>query len=202
MELIGLHLETVVLTEEVVQVEIHAAIVGRLGERQHELFADQWPSAPHQLAVLINRLSSRLGSGQVVRPQLQASPLPERTFRYLPATEKKRRARSEGRGRKKTNPQSEIHNPQLSVRPLLLYPEPRLVEVTGIAPDSLPQCIWLDNRRERITQHWGPERIETLWWYGPTVRRDYYRVATESAGHWWIFRELIEGRWFLHGIFA
>ena len=89
MELIGLHLETVTLPDEVVRVEIHAAVVGRLGQRQHELFADQWPSDPHQLAVLMNRLSSRLGAAQVVRPQLRASPLPERAFRYLPATEKK-----------------------------------------------------------------------------------------------------------------
>ena len=30
-------------------------------------------------------------------------------------------------------------------------------------------------------QHWGPERIETLWWRGPSVRRDYYRIAVESG---------------------
>ena len=36
----------------------------------------------------------------------------------------------------------------------------------------------------------GPERIETLWWRGPSVRRDYYRVATESGRHLWMFRRL------------
>jgi protein ImuB len=201
MELIGLHFETVVLTDEVVRVEIHAAIVGRLGERQHELFVDHWPSAPHQLAVLINRLSSRLGDAQVVRPQLRPSPLPERAFRYLPATEKKREARGKEQGRKKQL-SADSSQTAANSRPLLLYPEPRLVDVTSVAPDGLLQFIWLDNRRERITQHWGPERIETLWWQGPSVRRDYYRIATESGEHWWIFRQLVSSQWFLHGIFA
>src|SRR6185369_7069701 len=95
------------------------------------------------------------------------------------------------------NPQSEIRNLQSPLRPLLLYPEPRLVEVISVAPDGPPQMITLDARRERIVQHWGPERIETLWWQGPSVRRDYYRVATESAGQWWIFRQLADTRWFL-----
>jgi protein ImuB len=212
MELIGLYLETVALADEVAQVEIQAAVVGRLGERQHELFVDQWPSDPHQMALLVNRLSSRLGYAQVLRPQLRASPLPERAFRYLPATEKESRGKSREPKNfgfrisdcelKKTNPQSEIPNPQFSARPLLLYPEPRLVEVICVAPDGPPQFIWLSNRRERIVEHWGPERIETLWWQGPSVRRDYYRIATEAAGQWWIFRQLADGGWFLHGIFA
>jgi protein ImuB len=62
--------------------------------------------------------------------------------------------------------------------------------------------VWLDGRRERVTQHWGPERIETLWWRGASVRRDYYRIATESDSWLWIFRRLADGRWFLHGLFA
>jgi protein ImuB len=197
MELIGLHLETITLPDEVMQVSIHAAVVGRLSERQREMFVDQWPSDPHQLALLINRLSSRLGHAQVVRPQLRASPLPERAFRYLPATGKKGSIRNPGYPLG-----AAIRNPQSFARPLLLYPEPRLVEVISVAPDGAPQVITLDARRERIVQHWGPERIETLWWQGPSVRRDYYRVATEGAGQWWIFRQLAGGRWFLHGIFA
>jgi protein ImuB len=90
MELVGLHLETVVLTDEVAHVELRAAVVGRLGERQGELFADRWPTDPHQLAVLVNRLSSRLGYGQVVRPQLGTSPVPERAVRYEPIAGKSR----------------------------------------------------------------------------------------------------------------
>jgi protein ImuB len=208
IELIGLHLESVRLADEVTHVEIQAAVVGRLGSRQRELFADRWPSDPHQLAVLINRLSSRLGSAQVVRPQQCASPLPERAFRYRPAAKRPRQEKSprwnkpRQRGKKPAALPGEQDAGCSAPCPLLLYPQPHETQVICVAPDGLPQVITLEHRRERIVEYWGPERIETLWWRGTSARRDYYRIATESGGHWWIFRQLADGRWFLHGIFA
>ena len=49
----------------------------------------------------------------------------------------------------------------------------------------------------------GPERIETGWWDGQDVARDYY-VARDSSGvRLWIFREVRGDRaWYLHGIFG
>jgi protein ImuB len=84
----------------------------------------------------------------------------------------------------------------------MLYPEPEALEVVCVAPDGPPQFVWLASRRERIVHCAGPERIETLWWRGPSVRRDYYRVAIASGSHLWIFRRLSDGRWFLHGAFG
>ncbi|MGD9634306.1 MAG: DNA polymerase Y family protein [Pirellulales bacterium] len=195
MELVGLHLETVVLADEVNHVEVRAATVGRLGERQGELFADRWPTDPHQLAVLVNRLSSRLGYEQVLRPRLGGSPVPERAVRY------EQGAGGTGQGVRKKNPM--LHAPgSMPPRPLLLYPEPQGVEVTALVPDGPPQFVWVGGRRERITADWGPERIETLWWRGASVRRDYYRVVTESGAQLWIFCSLADGKWFLHGLFA
>lgn len=199
MELVGLHLETVVLADEVNHVEVRAATVGRLGERQGELFADRWPTDPLQLAVLVNRLSSRLGYEQVLRPRLGGSPVPERAVRYEQAVKDCGFGIADC-GLKKTNPQSAIRNPKSL--PLLLYPEPQAIEVTAFAPDGPPQFVWVGGRRERLTAHWGPERIETLWWRGSSVRRDYYRVVTESGSQLWIFHHLADGKWFLHGIFA
>ena len=198
LELIDLHLETVALADEVAHVEIRAAVVGRLGERQGELFADRWPTDPHQLAVLVNRLSSRLGYGQVVRPRLGASPVPERAVRYEPAVGRSRVGRRGSRAALDPRPSTLDSSP----RPLLLYPEPRAIEVLSVAPDGPPQLVWLDGRRERVAEHWGPERIETLWWRGPAVRRDYYRLVTETGSRPWIFRRLNDGQWFLHGLFA
>lgn len=199
MELVDLHLESVALADEVAHVEIRAAVVGRLGERQGELFANRWPTDPHQLAVLVNRLSSRLGYEQVVRPRLGTSPIPERAVRYMPVVEEGRGTRSEKRGRKHP---ADSRQPTADSRPLLLYPEPQPIEVLSVAPDGPPQFVWLDGRREAIAAHWGPERIETLWWRGPTVRRDYYRIATAAGSQQWIFRRLADGKWFLHGIFV
>lgn len=49
----------------------------------------------------------------------------------------------------------------------------------------------------------GPERIESGWWDGGDLRRDYYRVQTRSGQHAWVYREVgREGPWLLHGWFA
>jgi protein ImuB len=206
MELIDLHLEQRTLADEVDGVELRATIVGRLGERQGELFEDRWPTDSHQLALLVNRLSSRLGGEQVLRAELRASAVPERAVRYMSVTRQRdretRRQGDKGRKRRTSSPCLHVSlSPCLSPRPLLLHPQLQPLEVVCIAPDGPPQFIWLDQRRQRIAHHTGPERIETLWWRGRSVRRDYYRVATEEGSHFWIFRERTSAKWFLHGEF-
>jgi protein ImuB len=204
LELIDLHLETLTLTGEVERVELRAAVVGRLGERQAELFTDRWPNDPHQLALLINRLTSRLGHEQVARAELRRSPVPERAVRYAPIRRRKEGERwRRGERKNKWQPSSSrLPISPSSCLPLLLYPRPHPLEVVCVAPDGPPQFVWLENRREPIVGHIGPERIETLWWRGPTIRRDYYRIATETGNHLWIYRELTSADWFLHGEFA
>jgi protein ImuB len=49
----------------------------------------------------------------------------------------------------------------------------------------------------------GPERIESGWWDGGDVRRDYYVARNPAGVRLWIFRERrAAGRWFLHGVFG
>jgi protein ImuB len=49
----------------------------------------------------------------------------------------------------------------------------------------------------------GPERIESGWWDGHDVRRDYYVARTPAGTRLWIFRERrADGGWFLHGVFG
>ena len=36
---------------------------------------------------------------------------------------------------------------------------------------------------------------------GRTIRRDYYRVETPTGQRFWLFRQLDESQWFLHGVF-
>jgi len=70
-------------------------------------------------------------------------------------------------------------------RPLWLLPTPRLID----RPATYQVLA-------------GPERIETGWWEGCDIARDYYR-AVSSAGHQaWIFRDRRSRRWFLHGLFG
>ncbi len=49
----------------------------------------------------------------------------------------------------------------------------------------------------------GPERIESGWWDGVDIRRDYYIGIDDIAGSLWIYHDL-KGRrlWYLHGLFG
>ena len=54
----------------------------------------------------------------------------------------------------------------------------------------------------------GPERIETGWWDGKGVARDYYIARPNSetsrahGARLWVFQERQSKRWYLHGVFA
>jgi protein ImuB len=48
----------------------------------------------------------------------------------------------------------------------------------------------------------GPERIESGWWDGGDVARDYFVARMQNEALVWIYRERGGGGWFLHGLFA
>ncbi|OOG35780.1 DNA repair nucleotidyltransferase [Rhodanobacter sp. C06] len=48
----------------------------------------------------------------------------------------------------------------------------------------------------------GPERIESGWWDGDDVRRDYYLARLASGQDAWVFRPVGGGGFMLHGWFA
>jgi protein ImuB len=49
----------------------------------------------------------------------------------------------------------------------------------------------------------GPERIESGWWDGGDLRRDYYVIETREGQRAWAFRGIDgEAPWLLHGWFA
>jgi nucleotidyltransferase/DNA polymerase involved in DNA repair len=93
--------------------------------------------------------------------------------------------------------------PSLSslVRPLRLLPEPVPLAVTALYPEGPPVSFSLRGRLHVVGECAGPERIETGWWRGPHVRRDYYRITTRDGARAWIFRDRDAGEWLLHGWF-
>jgi protein ImuB len=67
-----------------------------------------------------------------------------------------------------------------------------------------PRPLWLLEPPRRVAEGdfvllAGPERIESGWWEGEDVARDYF-IAARGASLAWIYRAR-EG-WFLHGLFA
>lgn len=75
--------------------------------------------------------------------------------------------------------------PRFEDRPLWLLPEPRL-----LSSSNLP----------RIQS--GLERIESGWWDGGDVQRDYFVARTSQSAALWVFRDLRNGSWYLHGFWS
>lgn len=78
-------------------------------------------------------------------------------------------------------------------RPLWLLRTPRRLPTRAGRP-------WYQGRSLCLKE--GPERIESGWWDGDDVARDYF-IAQDTCGtKLWIFNELRNRQWFLQGIFA
>ncbi len=79
-----------------------------------------------------------------------------------------------------------------------------------VAPSTTaPRPTWLLSRpiplhARGIVVQAGPERVESGWWDGGDVRRDYYLVETGDGQQAWTFRPAgdAEGPLMLHGWFA
>jgi protein ImuB len=139
-------------------------------------------------AKLVERLSSRLGPDAVVRVRLRPEAQPEFSWHYDPMVEHRRRRRNVSPG-------------ELPLRPLRLLERPLPIAACSLSPDGLPLRLDFSDRVQEVVQSWGPERIETGWWRGRPVGRDYYRVETAAGRRFWLFRRLRDGKWFLHGMF-
>ena len=48
----------------------------------------------------------------------------------------------------------------------------------------------------------GPERIESGWWDGFDIARDYFIALNPAGARLWGFRDRRSGEWFLHGLFS
>ncbi|WP_251975860.1 Y-family DNA polymerase [Salinicola avicenniae] len=66
---------------------------------------------------------------------------------------------------------------------------------------------WLVARPERcdaeiIRLLSGPERIESGWWDGDDVRRDYYLAEWHDGRRAWVWQQAGQAGWYLHGWFG
>jgi protein ImuB len=138
------------------------------------------------LPALVERMKARLGSGAVQGLTLISEHRPEVAWRYEALGPDHSRDRSRDGG-------GEATPAGTAERPLWLLAAPELLPLRDGRP-----C-----RGGTLTVLSGPERIESGWWDGGDVRRDYYIVRDPEGRRLWIYRERGGSkRYFLHGLFA
>ena len=124
---------------------------------------------------LVERLQARLGENAVSGLGLNPDHRPERAWRPCPPD-------AGGPGGE---------NLAFGPRPLWLVEPPQaLIERNGIPQQDGPLVMLA-----------GPERIESGWWDGAEVKRDYFIARSTDAALLWIYRTP-GGGWYLHGLFA
>ena len=110
------------------------------------------------------------------------------------------------------------HRPEAAwrrVHELRLTPALRAGErAGGLRVSEMPRPVWLLDEpvllaadlqhlcQEGSILEQGPERIESGWWDGKDVARDYYIARQARGARWWVFQQRQTRCWYLHGMFA
>jgi protein ImuB len=169
------------LARERLAATVLAAPVHGLGVTAHELLqpllvqSDLFSRATQQseqFQQVLDRLVARLGASAVQALGSTDEHRPERAWRRYAAQLGAPAAAGAHRDA------SEVPG-----RPCWLLPEPRRIE--------RPQLLLA-----------GPERIESGWWDGADVARDYYLAREPNGAQLWVFQDLRGGDWHVHGIWA
>jgi protein ImuB len=82
--------------------------------------------------------------------------------------------------------------PEHMPRPVWLLDEPAMLSAPQV--QQLHQGDWILEE--------GPERIESGWWDGNDITRDYYIARQTGGARLWVFQERQSRCWYLHGVFA
>jgi len=166
-------LSSLALAEPVREITLQADDVVPLPGRNLGLLLEQGKPAGNW-EHLVERLRARLGTDAVYGLVLRAEHRPERAV-------------SAG------EPDSKPLHLNFGERPFWLLDRPKpLAEVSAVPNHEGPLELLA-----------GPERIESGWWDGDDIARDYFVARMQSEALVWIYRERRgEGGWYLHGVFA
>jgi protein ImuB len=175
-------LHRIELSAPVIALRLEASKVESAAPASDTLFPEPGGSKEDH-ARLLELLVARLGEDNVLRPAPTADHRPEIANRWVPVTQ--------------------------------------LAKLDAL-PEGLPRPTWmLDNPVRLLMRQHRPfygsplrmvspgERIESGWFDGELVTRDYFVAQADDQSCYWIYRERVssrdvedEPRWFLHGLFG
>lgn len=202
-ELLAIRFDRLALPEPVISIRLRSSRGQALQPEEGRLFRTRdrrYRSITH----LTERLSARIGDDCVYGVTTVAEHRPQYAWTTAEAEPQASRLAPCAA---MSNPQAQ-HSPLLLAdirrtsslllrRPLWMLPEPLLLTTREGNPQYLGSLKLLD----------GPERLETGWWDGNGIARDYYIAVNSKGIHLWIYRNrhrhCDEGTaWHLHGIFG
>jgi protein ImuB len=224
-DLVRLRMARMRMPREIEGIAVEVVSAGTAECRQRTLFGEAAEASAARVGMLLDRLSGRLGRGAVFEPKPMADAQPEYAWAAVPPSASRSKPEPRlsrydaSRAGRTTAPSTTISTAAPQRRPIWLLPRPVRLETVSVMadgafdtglPERLPPVRFrIGEQLHDVVKAHGPERIETAWWRGPTVRRDYYVVETRAGGRYWIFRRLRSvpanrhgGEWFLHGTFA
>lgn len=191
--LLGERLDALRLPEPVRACELYAAALLPYAPARGCLWqpGEQGGEAAAESGDLIERLRARLGLHALHGLTVRAEHRPEAAWTMTgPPPTAAPRARSTERATGGCSGEERMHGLH---RPLWILP----------VPQSLTERNGLPRRRGTLRLVSEPERIESGWWDGAEIARDYYTAIDIHGVRLWVFREREAPHgWFLHGVFG
>jgi protein ImuB len=173
-------LQQTALPEPVRAIALEVQAIEPLAHANQNLFSDalreegNWPR-------LVERLRSRLGGAAVHGIVLCADHRPECASVHP------------DRASAQAEPGARQLALDFNLRPFWLLAQPQALEENDAIPCHHGPLKLLA----------GPERIESGWWDGADVARDYFIARAGNEALLWVYRERSPaGAWYLHGIFS
>ncbi|HVF65704.1 MAG TPA: DNA polymerase Y family protein [Casimicrobiaceae bacterium] len=191
MHVVRERLQRLSLPAPVVEIALTSESVAPLSGRNLRLLPGEEGLVPE--VPLVDRLRARLGEDAVQTVMPHAEHRPESATFTVGATAPATTTRASSKKRRTAARRAvEPSFKPAAPRPLWLLDVPR------------PLAARLE--REPWVLREGPERIESGWWDGHDVRRDYYVAESPNGEIAWIYRDhryaTDDGEWFVHGWFA
>jgi protein ImuB len=188
LNLLDDRLECIVLPAPVIAVGLTTGILQSLRLQEAGFFGPD----PEQASanVLIERLQGRLGVEDVYRLRVVAEHRPE--FAWRKSTDELAELSNRGAGAAALAAEASGAGGAGTVRPLWVLPAPLSLS------SNAAQLYYQGTLKLRS----GPERIESGWWDGHDVRRDYYTAIGVRGERLWIYQDRRSREWYLHGFFG
>ena len=200
--LLAARLESLPLPAPVRRIDLVAGRLRRLPGDSTSLWqpgehgGDAGAVAPEFLQTLMARLGERAVHGLAVTPEHR----PERQVRSIWPRLGAMAAGSASTREMAVNRAVADEAPDYRSRPLALLPQPLPLETRR---DAGGRVQYLLHQQQMLQLVSGPERIESGWWDGSEIARDYYVARASDGALWWVFRDCSAAReWHVHGCFA